>query len=162
MANPRLLCMVVRPTGLQHFHAWSSLKLPNSVPYSAVITGSKKTRQWGSELPMWTSAFSLALGSLIVALGAFLLSVLSKLESSHNRHNGIKLEFEHRKQAVVGILSQGQTLEQSRFLSLRLIQIGAARSKLAFQRLPKIKLMISDTQKNNCRLRKHDQAVRRN
>ena len=96
---------------------------------------------------MWTSAFSLALGSLIVALGAFLLSVLSKLESSHNRPDGIKLEFEHRKQAVVGILSQGQTLEQSRFLSLRLIQIGAARSKLAFQRLPKIKLMISDTQK---------------
>ena len=96
---------------------------------------------------MWTSAFSLALGSLIVALGAFLLSVLSKLESSHNRQNGIKLEFEHRKQAVVGILSQGQTLEQSRFLSLRLIQIGAAQSKLAFQRLPKIKLMISDTQK---------------
>lgn len=60
----------------------------------------------------------LALGSLIIALGAFLFSGIGLLQSIRSRREGVRAQFEQKKQEARGLLLQAKISNQFSILAL--------------------------------------------
>lgn len=75
---------------------------------------------------MWTPIVFLALGSLIVALGAFVIAGISLFMTLKDRGERGRVQFEQKKQQVIGVLVQAKLMAQDQVIILNGERVKAA------------------------------------